>query len=161
ACGSGGTESTSVAISSTLAVNGGGPLPPKKPSRPHIRVLERQKVFAKGDLLTSLFRAEAACGQAAAGLAGVVWEATGPGLASVAAGITGATILTASGPTCAALVDRVRDDAEIVHDPPRSDIYRVARPRSSRRPVVRLPACPGTPAGSRSYCTRLHREELA
>ena len=159
ACGTGGTESTTLSIASTLTVGSGGPVTHKKP-RGHVLTIERQKRFAFSDLLTSMFRAEAACGQTAAGVTALVWGTT-VGVGSSAAIATAGIIFAGSGPTCVALLTRIIDDAQIVNDPPASDIFAVARPARATGPPVTLPSCASQPAAVQSFCSTLRADELA
>jgi hypothetical protein len=158
ACSSGGTESTQVLINSTVSVNGGGPVT-HKPGKPHIPEIERQKVFATSDLLTTLLRAEASCGQVVAGTLAHVWGTT-VSSGGVAAVLTGAIILAGSAPTCVALLKRAIDDCQIINDPPRTDVFAVARPSLVRVAQVNLPSCAGRPGTVRAFCQKLRADEL-
>jgi hypothetical protein len=159
ACNGGSTESTQVLINSTVSVNGGGPVQ-HKPGKPHIPQIERQKVFAQGDLLTTVLRAEASCGQVVAGTLANVWGTT-VASGGVAAVITGAIILAGSAPTCVALLDRAFDDIDIIDDPPRNDIYAVAAPARVRASRLTLPSCAGRSGSVRTFCTKLRADERA
>ena len=157
-CRNGGTETTQVAVTSSVSVNGGGPAIHTPPHGRHIPTIERQKIFAKGDLLPTIFRAEAACGTVALGTTALVWGTTVPG-AGGAAAIAGDLMLAGAGPDCIALVERIYDDARIVNDPPRSDLGRVAKPRPIRTPVP-APSCAKEPAAPAGFCTGLRADVL-
>lgn len=128
------------------------------PRGTHIPAIERQKVFAKGDLLPTIFRAEAACGTVALGTTALVWGTTVPG-AGGAAAIAGDLLLAGSGPDCAALISRLFDDARIINDPPRRDFGKVATPRPVRTPVP-MPACAKEPAAPARFCAVLRADVL-
>ena len=138
-CRNGGTETTQVAVTSSVRVNAGGSAVHTPPGGKHIPTIERQKIFAEGDLLPTIFRAEAACGTVALGTTALVWGTTVPGVGGAAA-IAADLLLVGSGPDCFALIDRIYDDARIVNDPPRRDFRKVAKPRPVRTPVA-MPAC--------------------
>ncbi len=159
-CTFGGTESTQVLINSTVSVNEGPGAVTHKPGKPHIPEIERQKVFAQSDLLTSILRAEASCGQTVAGVLANVWGTT-VASGGVAAVITGAIILAGSAPTCVALLNRAFDDIDIIDDPPRSDIYAVAVPARVRPSRLTLPSCAGHSGSVRAFCTKLRADERA
>jgi hypothetical protein len=158
-CSSGGTETTQVAITSSVRINAGGVPVHPPPSGRHIRTIERQKVFAKGDLLPTLFRAEAACGTSVLGTTALVWGTTVPG-AGGAAAIAGDLLLAGSGPDCVALVSRIYDDARIIADPPRRDFTKVAKPKPLRTPLA-MPACGKEPAAPAQFCPPLRADVLA
>lgn len=158
-CRNGGTETTQVAVTSSVRVNAGGSAVHTPPGGKHIPTIERQKVFAKGDLLPTIFRAEAACGTVALGTTAVVWGTTVPG-AGGAAAIAGDLLLIGAGPECFELINRIYDDARIVNDPPRRDFGKVARPRPVRKPVA-MPACAKEPAAPPGFCAGLRSEVLA
>jgi hypothetical protein len=157
-CGGGGTETTQVAVTSSVRVNSGGPAVHTPPRGRHIPTIERQKVFAKGDLLPTIFRAEAACGTVALGTTALVWGTTVPG-AGGAAAIAGDLLLAGAGPECAALIGRIYDDARIVNDPPRLDFGKVAKPRPVRTPVA-IPACAKESAAPAGFCAALRADVL-
>jgi hypothetical protein len=159
-CSFGGTESTKVLINSTVSVNEGPGAVKHKPGKPHIPEIERQKVFATSDLLTSILRAEASCGQTVAGVLANVWGTT-VASGGVAAVLTGAIILAGSAPTCLALLNRAFDDIDIIDDPPRNDIYAVAVPARIRRSRLTLPSCAGRSGSVRTFCTKLRADERA
>jgi hypothetical protein len=159
-CSFGGTESTKVLINSTVSVNEGPGAVKHKPGKPHIPEIERQKVFATSDLLTSILRAEASCGQTVAGVLANVWGTT-VASGGVAAVLTGAIILAGSAPTCVALLNRAFDDIDIIDDPPRNDIYAVAVPARVRASRLTLPSCAGRSGSIRTFCTKLRADERA
>jgi hypothetical protein len=158
-CANGGTETTQVGVTSSVRVNAGGAAVHTPPGGKHIPTIERQKVFAKGDLLPTLFRAEAACGTVALGTTALVWGTTVPG-AGGAAAIAGDLMLAGAGPDCAALISRIYDDARIVNDPPRRDYRKVAKPRPARTPVA-MPGCGREPAAPAGFCAALRAGVLA
>lgn len=158
-CANGGKETTQIAITSSVRVNAGGKAVHTPSKRKHIPEIERQKTFARGDLLPTLFRAEAACGTVALGTTGLVWGTTVPGAGGVAA-IAGDMMIVGAGPECIALINRVYDDARIANDPPRKDFTKIARPRPVRT-RVRMPGCARRPAALASFCTGLRTEVLA
>ncbi len=160
ACSTGGTESTQIAITSSARLNGGGAATHHTPGRKHIPEIERQKVFAKSDLLSTLFRAEAACGVVVLGTTAAVWGVAVPVVTAATAAIAGDIILLGSGPLCATLLDRLTDDARIINDPPLGDFGTVARPRPLRTGVA-LPACSKEPAAPPGFCDALRKRELA
>ena len=160
ACNTGGTESTQIAITSSVRVNGGGLATHHPPGGKHIPEIERQKAFAKSDLLSTLFRAEAACGVVVLGTTAAVWGVAVPVVTAATAAIAGDIILLGSGPLCATLLDRLTDDARIINDPPLGDFGKVARPRPLRTGVA-LPACSKEPPGPAGFCDALRKRELA
>jgi hypothetical protein len=152
-----GTETSSLTILSSVTVGGGKPPPPRTPSKP--KSLERLKVFARGDLLTTLLRAEVPCGELGLGVAAGLWSLVVPGAAAGSAIVPGVVIGAAAGPTCVALIDRANDDAHIINDPPDPAVFTIARP--SRIARAQLPSCAAQPSSLRSFCTRLRADELA
>jgi hypothetical protein len=152
-----GTETSSLSIISSVTVGGGAPPAPRSPSKP--KTLKELKVFAQGDLLTTLLRAEVPCGQLGAGALAGLWSLVVPGLAADAAIVPAVVIGAAAGPTCIALIDRANIDAEIIEDPPDPAIFSLARP--SHIAKVTLPSCTTQPASVRSFCTRLRTDVLA
>ena len=148
-----------MAITSSVRVNAGGVAVHAPPHGRHIPTIERQKVFAKGDLLPTLFRAEAACGTVALGTTALVWGTTVPG-AGGAAAIAGDLMFAGAGPDCIALVERAYDDARIIDDPPRGDFHKVARPAPLGH-LLRIPACAEEPAAPANFCAGLRAEVLA
>lgn len=153
----GGTETSSLSIISSVTVGGGKPPPPRSPSKP--RSLDELKVFARGDLLTTLLRAEVPCGELGLGALTGLWSLVVPGAAAGAAIVPAVVIGAAAGPTCIALVDRANYDQGIIDDPPDPAVFSVARP--SHVAKVTLPACTSQPASLRSFCTRLRADVLA
>lgn len=153
-----GNTSSSERITRTITASGsiGGPAP--TPTHHHKKALpdpekQRQKTFARGDLLTTLLRAEGPCGQTALGAAAGLWGLVVPGVGSTAlvpAGIIGA----AAGTTCATLLQRAYDDAQIVNDPPRSDYETVAHVTPSASSAA-LPACGSFSGTAKPFCVAL------
>jgi hypothetical protein len=158
-CANGGTETTKIGITSSVRVNAGGAPLHAPPGGKHIPTIERQKVFAKGDLLPTIFRAEAACGTVALGTTALVWGTTVPG-AGGAAAIAGDMMLAGAGPDCAALISRIYDDARIVNDPPRRDYHTIAKPRPVHTPAA-MPGCGKEPAAPGGFCAALRADVLA
>jgi hypothetical protein len=152
-----GTETSSLSIISSVTVGGGAPPPPRSPSKP--KTLKELKVFAQGDLLTTLLRAEVPCGQLGLGALAGLWSLVVPSAVADAAIVPAVVIGAAAGPTCTALVDRANIDAEVIEDPPDSAIFSVARP--SPIAEVALPSCTTQPASVRSFCAQLRTDELA
>ncbi|HEV7493596.1 hypothetical protein [Baekduia sp.] len=155
----GGTRATQIAITSEVRVNAGGKPTHTTPPGKHIPAIERQKVFAKSDFLTTLFRAEAACGQVVLGTTAIVWGVAVPAESAAAAAVAGDVILAGSGFECATLLSRLEADARIVNDPPRKDFGTLARPRPVRAKVT-LPDCAREPAGPPGFCAALRAAEL-
>ena len=155
----GGTRATQIAITSEVRVNAGGQATHTTPPGKHIPAIERQKVFAKSDFLTTLFRAEAACGQVVLGTTAVVWGVAVPAESAAAAAIAGDVILAGSGFECTTLLGRLEADARIVNDPPRKDLGAFARPRPVHTKVT-LPDCAREPAGPSGFCAALRAAEL-
>ncbi len=159
ACASGGTETTQIAINSSVRVNAGGAVAHPPPHGQHISTIERQKTFAKGDLLPTIFRAEGACGTVALATTALVWGTTVPG-AGGAAAIAGDLMLAGAGPDCVALVERIYDDIQIIDDPPLHDFLKLARPAPIRTPVV-IHACANEPAAPAGFCTALRADVIS
>jgi hypothetical protein len=157
-CRNGGTETTQVAVNSSVRLNSGGPAVHAPSHDRHIPTIERQKTFAKSDLLPTIFRAEASCGTVVLGTTSLVWGTTVPGVGGVAA-IAGSLLLAGAGPECVALIGRIYDDARIANDPPRRDFGKVAKPRPVRTPVP-MPSCAKEPAAPAGFCARLRADVL-
>jgi hypothetical protein len=152
-----GTETSSLSIVSSVTVGGAKPPPHRSPSKP--KSLDELKVFARGDLLTTLLRAEVPCGETGLGALAGLWSLVVPGAAAGSAIIPAVVIGAAAGPTCIALVDRANYDAEIIDDPPDPAVFSLARP--SQIAKVTIPTCTSQPASLRSFCTRLRTDVLA
>ena len=116
-------------------------------------------MFAQGDLLTTLLRAEVPCGQLGVGALAGLWSLVVPSAVADAAIVPAVVIGAAAGPTCTALVDRANIDAEVIEDPPDPAIFSVARPSPVAK--VTLPSCTTQPASVRSFCAQLRTDELA
>jgi|SRR5579875_3055957 len=138
-----------------VAVSGGQTSSPSPPPRqpPKDREKEKQKLLAKLDLIRALNDAQVPCAQSTLGAAAGTWGATVPGAGSIAT--TAAVIIGATaGVRCAALINRAYQDAQIVNDPPRAGLMRLARPGPLGR-VASLPSCSRVPAAARAFCGEL------
>ncbi|HET9103719.1 MAG TPA: hypothetical protein VFN55_10235, partial [Solirubrobacteraceae bacterium] len=157
----GGTETATRSIHAKLIVGGGGPAAPEKPPGPSQQ--QRQKIFAQGDLLATLLRAQGPCGLVALGTTTVVWSSTVGGPTAPAALIPAEFLLSAGAPMCAAYATQIYLDVQIINDPPRGDVTVIARPAptpSSAAAARTLPSCASKPAALRSFCSAL-RGDLA
>ena len=143
-------------IHATLTVGGGGPSTTPPPAGPSQQ--RRQKVFAVGDLLTTLLRAEAPCGYVAFGTTAAVWGAAVPGAASAAALIPAQILIAAGEPLCVQYTIRAVQDINIYNDPPAGNIHVIARPAAISRARPRLPSCATRPVTLRSYCSIIRGE---
>ena len=115
-------------------------------------------MFAVGDLLTTLLRAQAPCGYVAIGATAALWGSTVPGAASAAALIPAQVLFAAGGPLCAQYAIRAALDILIYNDPPAGNIHAIARPAPILRARPRLPSCQTRPPRLRSYCGVIRAE---
>lgn len=159
-CLNGSTFTATRSIHAKLIVGAGGP--PVSTSNA-LADQRRQKVFAQGDLLTQLLRAEGPCGYVALGLGTVVWTSTVGGPTAPAALIPAGLFISAGSPLCAAYLRQAFYDIEIVNDPPAGNINAIAKPvktPSSAAAAKKLPSCAGRPAALQTFCRTL-RADLA
>lgn len=160
-CLNGSTFSATRSIHAKLIVGAGGP-PVPTPNRA-LADQRRQKVFAQGDLLTQLLRAEGPCGYVALGVSTGVWASTVGGPTAPAALIPAEFLISAGSPLCAAYLQQAFHDIEIANDPPAGNINAIAEPAktpSSAAAAKKLPSCAGKPAALQSFC-RMLRVDLA
>jgi hypothetical protein len=160
-CGNGSTFTATRSIHAKIIVGTGGP-PVSTPDRT-LADQRRQKVFAQGDLLTQLLRAEGPCGYVALGTGTFLWSSTVGGPTAPAALIPAEFLISAGAPLCATYLAQAFRDIEIANDPPAGDINAIAKPRktpSSSAAAKKLPSCAGKPSGLRSFCRAL-RADLA
>ena len=160
-CGNGSTFTATRSIHAKIIVGTGGP-PVSTPDRT-LADQRRQKVFAQGDLLTQLLRAEGPCGYVAIGAGTVLWSATVGGATAPAALIPAEFLLSAGAPLCATYLTQAFYDIEIANDPPVGNVNAIARPAKTPSSAVaakKLPSCAGKPPGLRSFCQTL-RADLA
>lgn len=160
-CLNGSTFTATRSIHAKLIVGAGGP-PVSTPDRA-LADQRRQKVFAQGDLLTQLLRAEGPCGYVALGAGTFLWSSTVGGATAPAALVPAEFLLSAGAPLCAAYLTQAFRDIEIANDPPVGNIDAIATPAKTPSSAVaakKLPSCAGKPAGLQSFCRTL-RAELA
>jgi hypothetical protein len=160
-CQNGSTFTATRSIHAKLVVGGGGPSAPASPGPPPPDQ-ERQKVFARGDLLTTLLRAQGPCGLVAIGSTAAVFGST-VGPTGAAAFVPASFLLAAGGPLCVAYTLQAFHDVEIANDPPAGNVNVIANPAktpTSAADAKRLPTCAGRPAAVRSFCSAL-RANLA
>jgi hypothetical protein len=160
-CGNGATFTATRSIHAKLIVGAGGP-PVPTPNRA-LADQRRQKVYAQGDLLTQLLRAEGPCGYVAIGVGTVVWSSTVGGATAPAALIPAEFLISAGSPLCTAYLSQAFRDIEIANDPPAGNINAIAIPArtpSSAAAARKLPSCAGRPAALQSFCRTL-RADLA
>ena len=160
-CGNGSTFTATRSIHAKIIVGMGGP-PVSTPDRA-LAAQHRQKVFAQGDLLTQLLRAEGPCGYVAIGAGTVVWSSTVGGPTAPAALIPAELLISAGTPLCTSYLLQAFRDVEIANDPPVGNINAIAKPvktPSSAAAAKKLPSCAGKPAGLQSFCRKL-RADLA
>lgn len=160
-CLNGSTFTAKRSIHAKIIVGTGGP-PVSTPDRA-LADQRRQKVFAQGDLLTQLLRAEGPCGYVAIGAGTVLWSSTVGGATAPAALIPAGLLISAGTPLCTAYLTQAFRDIEIADDPPAGDINAIAQPAktpSSSAAAKKLPSCAGKPAQLQSFCKTL-RAELA
>ena len=155
----GETVAATRSIHAKLIVGGGGSGPPLPPPVQQ----ERQKVFAYGDLLTTLLRAEAPCGLVALGATTFVWSSTLGGATAPAALVPASFLISAGVPLCTAYGVQAYKDILIVNDPPAGNVNLIATPArtpTSAADAKRLPTCAAQPVAVRSFCRAL-RADLA
>jgi hypothetical protein len=149
-CQNGSTFTANRSIHAELRVGAGGPPAPTSPERPPAGE-ERQKVFAQGDLLTTLLRAEGPCGLVAIGSGAVVFGST-VGPTGAAAFVPATMLFAAGGPLCVTYALQVYRDVQIANDPPAGNVNLIAEPTATptaSADAERLPSCSGRPADLR------------
>ncbi len=147
-------DSGTRSIHATLTVGAGGPpVHHKRPLADPERT--RQKLLAKVDLHQALRTGPDLCGQAVIGLS-ALWGGSAGVPLTPAQTMTATEMLAAAGPGCAAELQRIYDDFQIINDPPDSHVSVLARPRL----IGHSAALPGCGAGSsvRSYCLALRSD---
>jgi hypothetical protein len=160
-CQNGSTFTASRSIHAKLEVGGGGPSEP--PSPDHVPAdQERQKVFAQGDLVTTLLRAQGPCGLVAIGSGALVFGST-VGPSGPAAFVPASLLFAAGGPLCVTYALQAYRDVQIANDPPVGNVNVIAKPArtpTSAADAKRLPSCASRPVAVRSFCSAL-RADLA
>ena len=156
----GSTVSATRSIHAKLIVGAGGPSGPPPPGPPPAQQ-RRQKVFAQGDLLTTLLRAEVPCGLLALGTTTFVWSSTVGGPTAPAALVPASYLISAGVPLCAAYGMRAYNDILIINDPPAGNVNVIATPvptPTAAADARKLPSCAGRPAAVRSFCRSLRAD---